>query len=214
MAAAATAAEPDTSEADRWAQLQRWLDDAPQPQTVRARFEQERHSPLLAEPVRSRGRLWSAGDVAKLALDEPAPLEMRIGPGRMEILYVQDRVLEVYPAMPQTLPITAARPDLQQLAEGFRLRELAESDGNQATATLEAHGDMRDHLVSLEIMFDRARGVVTGAALVDPAGDQTVMTLADIEIGAEVTGDDLALSAPTGVRVVYPAGQPGDAEAR
>lgn len=193
-------------QAKRWAQLEKLIEQSPKPKTVRAEFEQVRTSLLLDEPVVSKGRFVSAGDVCRWSLGKPAAMEVRTDSKRMQIYYRDDNVLEVYPIPEQGLPLASQRPDLERLAKNFDLRVLKQDEA-EVQITLEARGEMREHLISLDLLFDREAGTVKRVTTVDPAGDKTVMSLKAIETDEKIEPDELKLKVPENARVVKPAEQ-------
>lgn len=193
-------------EGKRWDRLAEAVKKTPQPKTVRARFEMTRTSLLLTEPITSAGRFVASGDVCRWSLGKPESVEVRIDAKQMKIYYTDDKLLEVYPIPEQGLPLASRRPDLDQLKKDFRLRSLAEADGVM-DIELEARGGMREHLISMSLSFNLESGAMTRVATTDPAGDQTTMTLSDLETDKKVGEDELKLEIPEDARVVHPAGK-------
>lgn len=204
--------QPD-AEAQRWAQLKALIEASPKPESARATFVQERTSLLLDEPIKSEGRFVASGKVSRVSLGRPASIEMRIDDKRIKIYYPDDNVLEDYPLPEQGLPLATGRPDLDRLAQDFTLTAIdADQEGEVWTLSLQAKGKLRKHMQSVSLGFDTKLGLVVKAATVDAAGDRTVMSLKDVEPGAEVTDDELALDVPDDAEVVRPAGGGGGKE--
>jgi len=191
-------------EAELWQRLAAAIEKSPTPKTVRASFNQTRTSLLLSEPVKSKGVFLSNGVVSRWSLGEPEGVEVRTDAEQMQIYYVSDNLLEVYPIPEQGLPMPNQRPDLQRLKKNFHL-EMFESQDQHIRVRFKARGDMRKHIKSLALQFDSARGVLTRVTTFDPAGDTTQMSLEKIEIDEKITPDELKLNVPDDARVERPA---------
>jgi outer membrane lipoprotein-sorting protein len=193
----------DKQEAQRWEQLAEAIEKSPAPKTIRASFAQIRTSLLLSEPVKSEGVFLSDGEVTRWSLGKPEGVEVRTDAKQMQIYYVADNVLEIYPIPEQGLPMPSHRPDLKRLKKGFVLSSFQEKE-QQATIRLQARGEMSKHLKSIALRFDMSRGVMTSVTTVDPAGDTTQMTLQDVEIDKQIKADELTLDVPDDARVQRP----------
>lgn len=203
QAGAAQEEKEDKQEATRWEQLAKAIKTSPAPKTVRASFVQTRTSLLLNEPVKSEGIFLSDGEVTRWSLGKPEGVEVRTDAKQMQIYYVADNVLEVYPIPEQGLPMPNQRPDLDRLKKGFTLASF-EEDEQQARIRLQARGEMSKHLQSIDLQFDMSRGVMTSVTTIDPAGDTTQMSLKDIEIDKKIEADELTLNVPDNARVQRP----------
>ena len=203
------------AEADRWTQLTTLVDQAPQPESARATFVQERISLLLDEPVRSEGQFFASGKIARLSLTKPEPIEMRFDDQRMQIYYPRDNVLEIYRIPDNSLAYTTGRPDPETLAQNFTLSELNPTNQSHIiTLVLTPKGGLTQHLQSLHIRFDTELGLIVGATSVDTAGDQTTMALTDIQTNVEVDESQLLLNVPDDAQVEQPEGIPTETDDR
>ena len=120
---------------DAWAQLDALLADQPAVTSYRAEFTQQKFSPLLMDPIESRGQVRVAGDVARWDTESPHASTMLIQGGELKLYYPESSTLEVYD-LGQRLESMAASPVLEtaMLREYF---ELSSASRDEAAGRLE-----------------------------------------------------------------------------
>ena len=82
--------------------LQKQLDEIDQRvakiTSLRADFEQQKHTPMLKQPLVSAGSLMVKGDKVRWDTRTPRPTAMAISGGEIKIYYPEAQVVEIYKA--------------------------------------------------------------------------------------------------------------------
>ncbi|MEO1237397.1 MAG: hypothetical protein AAFX76_11475, partial [Planctomycetota bacterium] len=91
----ASAGTQTTGEAG-WQELGRLADAAPPVESYAADFVQEKFTPLLREPIVSRGRVRIAGGTSRWDTEAPYASTMLIAGGELRLYYPEQNTLEVY----------------------------------------------------------------------------------------------------------------------
>ncbi len=180
-----------------------------------ASFVQEKQSPLLRDPLVTRGTLKARSAAMLWDTAGPSPTRMSVDADRLRILYVEQNVLEEYPVRGNVAAMTASPlPRLAALRESFAI-EADHGDGLPApggaadTLALRltpANDEMREHVDTVRVLLDAARGVVLVFEITDPDGEVTTMRFGDIQTNVGLSDADLRMDVPADAEVVRPLG--------
>ena len=97
---------------EAWAELEALLADQPAIESYRAEFTQQKFSPLLMDPIESRGRVRVSQGVSRWDTDSPHASTMLIEGGELKLYYPEQSTLEVYD-LGDRLESMAASPVLE-----------------------------------------------------------------------------------------------------
>lgn len=208
-----TAAPEATATVDAgWAQLQRIATARPETVTYRARFEQKKFSPLLRDPIASRGLVQMAGGVARWDTEPPHATTVVMDGQTLSMYYPDQQTLEVYALGTQpggaglAAIATSPVPDLDVLREHFDLEAWRfTNDNRQLALTLVPRSDaVRDAIEDVQVDVDTATGHLHRFVLTDLDGEATELTFLDPEPDAQIDPASLEFDVPPGTTVVRP----------
>ncbi len=210
VAAPAAAGEapdrPPGVEKDLWRRLKRVDRRAAAIETLVAKFRQKKHTPLLEEPVVSRGRVRMKGDRLRWDTHTPRPTRMLLADGELRIYYPKQSLLEIYPADRRFSGVLATPvPRLHRLLETFRMEAERVEDAAAIRLRLTPRKEkVRKHVESVTLRLDPRRACVTRVRMRTPDGERTVIDLRKIRVGADIDDDALGLDVPEDTRVTRP----------
>ena len=179
-----------------------------------ASFVQAKQSPLLRDPLVTRGILKARPAAMLWDSQGQTPTRMSVDANLLRILYVDQNVLEEYPVRGNVAAMTASPlPRLAALRESFEIEGDAgaglgapEGGDTLALRLTPTNDEMLEHVDQVRVLLDAARGVVLVFEVTDPDGEVTTMRFADIETNVGLTDADLAMDAPADAKVVRPLG--------
>jgi outer membrane lipoprotein-sorting protein len=174
--------------------------------SLEADFVQEKRSPLLRKPLISRGTVRAKGALALWKTNEPEPSEMSIDPQRLRMYYPRQHTIEEY-QMQQNLGMLAASPlpGLSAIRKSFSTKPDVGSSGNIVPVRMEPlDAELRKYVDHVRVALDAERGVVTEFEMVDPDGEQTLITFTNIRTDVNLSDEALKLDAPAGTKIVRP----------
>ena len=199
-----------------WAELERIA--AAQPRdaaSYRARFEQKKFSPLLRDPIVSRGVVQMANGVARWDTEPPHATTVVMSGDTLQIYYPDQQTLEVYELGANiggaglTAIATSPVPDLRVLREHFDLDTWGfvqdAQDNPRLALTLVPRSDsMREALEDVYVTVDPATGHLASFRITDLDGEATELTFINPETDVAIDPASLAFTAPPGTTVVRP----------
>ena len=202
----------ETHTADGWAELERIAAARPETTAYRARFEQQKFSPLLRDPIVSRGVVQMAGGVARWDTDPPHATTVVMDGDTLELYYPDQQTLEIYElgdgigGLGLAAIATSPVPDLDVLREHFELEGWGFTKGNERlTLTLVPHSDaMRDAVEDVRVAVNTATGHLRSFVVTDLDGEATELTFLDPDADAVIDPASLAFEVPAGTTVVRP----------
>lgn len=185
-----------------------------------ADFEQRKFSPLLTEPIVTRGQIRSKGAMVLWSGETPEPTRTRVTLERLQIYYVKQNVLEEYPIGGKLGSLAASPlPRLATLRERFTMTR---DDGTDLPAPPGAanllairltpiEDEVRQYVDHIRVLLDADRGLVAAFELVDPDGERTTIRFSNVRTNSGFPDAELELGTPRDVKVVRPLG-PGRAD--
>ena len=184
-----------------------------------ATFVQEKRSPLLRDPLVTRGEVRALPSAMRWTSGGTTPTVLSVNADLLRIFYVDQKVVEEYPVRGNISAMTASPlPRLSALREAFRIET---DDGTSLPAAPEGvetlalkltptAAEMADNVRQVRVLLDAGRGVVLAFETTDPDGEVTTVQFADIKTDVGLTGDDVRLDVPAGARTVRPLGGGGE----
>ena len=171
-----------------------------------ATFEQKKFSPLLKKPLVSRGTIRAKGDAMLWLSDTPEPTRLRIDGTSLQLLYVNQKTLEVYPLKGKMASMAASPlPRLATLREKFDLSaDPHAKPGTLAVLLTPKDAELKQFVDTVRVTLDEAAGVVRIFELTDPDGERTEITFTDPKPNTGLTEKDLALDVPPGTKTTRP----------
>jgi outer membrane lipoprotein-sorting protein len=205
----------DFDAASSWSQLRAWLAPSIDEQTgqavaVRGEFQQARYSPLLDEPITSRGIFMRTPRLLRFDTVAPYPSRMLVDDATVTVYFPDAGEAEIYPRDADEDPLSLVlRGDIAALQQSHRLTlTLPEADETSTrTAELEPlDPEAGEHLI---LRFDVASGALRQMERRDAERGRVVLDLLHVEPDPTLTNEDLALVLPDAV-VVTDYAQPQD----
>ena len=182
-----------------WSRLSTLLEQRPDT-PLQGRFEQERESPLLAEPIRSTGRFALADGLVRFDTETPYPSVMLIEAESVTIYYPEENAAERYPLGTDHGPLGALmRGDLAALQTQYQLA-LTEQDG---VFEAKLHRSASDNAPNEQVIFsiNQETGALLEAVFSPDDAPQTRLRFLDVSAHAELTANDIRLEMPEGVKL-------------
>ena len=184
-----------------------------------ATFVQERRSPLLRDPLVTRGvvrALPSAMRWDTAAGDGLPASVLAADADELRVYYPDQAVVEVYPVRGNVAALTASPlPELSALRDTFTI----EPDDGEGLGSVEGErlalrltptdADLAENVDVVRVLLDATRGVVRTFEVVDADGEVTTIRFTDIETDTGLAVTDVRLDLPAGVEVVRPLGGDG-----
>lgn len=182
-----------------------------------ADFEQRKFSSLLREPLVTTGEVRSKSSTMLWIGKTPEPTRMRVTLERMQIYYVNQKLIEDYPIIGKLGALAASPlPRLATLRERFTIEpdageglDVSKDNAEPAAFKLTPiEDDVKQYVGSIRVLLDASRGLVTCFELVDPDGERTTISFNNIRINGDVNDASLELDAPRDVKTTKPL-EPG-----
>ena len=188
--------------------------------TLRAGFEQAKHTPMLKRPLVSSGTVVSAAGTVKWTTTTPRAMTMLVTPTALSILYPQDNRVEVYPMGAEFRDLAGAPlPSIDALRGRFwfaqmPLAELGVTPERERRDGAELLGvkltpkdaSLARHVSSVGVLLDLRIPAATRVVIVDGDLERTEMTLFDVRVNVVVPAAELGLNTPEGTTTVFPLG--------
>ena len=204
---------PESQPADSalWKKLTEIDARAARIQSLSANFQQQKFTPILAQPLVSSGLVKIRGAVIRWNTITPEKSVLFINPQEAKIYYPAQKTLEIYP-LDQRLGELAASPlprmDVLKTRFSFEqipVKELLE-DGDPgrflALSLSPSDPTLRQHLQQVRVLLDVAGSYIVKAEVTDADGDRTVLSFSNTQLNVDV--GDLSLTVPPGTRVSHP----------
>ncbi|MEM7626681.1 MAG: outer membrane lipoprotein carrier protein LolA [Planctomycetota bacterium] len=204
--AASAGADREMTDEEMWGQVDQVTRTDVPVVTYRATFDQEKLSPLLREPIRSRGRVRIADGVSRWDTNPPNASTMTMREGELRIYYPQQYTLEIYELdNPKFRLAMSPTPDFTFLREHFTIKELHQSGEHRLEVVLDpADEDFAEAIEQVQVMVDRELGGMQMIAVTDVDGETTTLRFRDIELNPDIDPQDLVLAVPEGTKLVKP----------
>ncbi|MEM6458182.1 MAG: outer membrane lipoprotein carrier protein LolA [Planctomycetota bacterium] len=192
-------------EAARWERVAEVLAERPEVTSLRARFVQEKFTPLLAEPIRSTGVVRSVDGWSRWDTQTPHASVMLMGGGELRLYYPEAQTLEVYDLDDGAMALSAAAsPDVATLRDRFELADLQQGNDGALTLRLWPRGGTLAEAVEEVAVELAAGGGLRSMAVTDADGETTATVFEDVELNPGIEPEELELELPAGTRVVRP----------
>jgi hypothetical protein len=160
-----------------------------------ADFEQRKYSPLLRDPLITRGTIRAKGAALIWRSEEPEVTRTRVTLDRLQIFYARQNVVEEYPIAGKLGALAASPlPRLATLRERFTITRdagdnfAAAEGGDRLTLRLDPiDAEVKQYVGHIRVLLDMARGLVLSFEMVDPDGERTTISFtpdAELELGA------------------------------
>jgi outer membrane lipoprotein-sorting protein len=195
-----------------WARMVAINNESAKIQSLSANFEQKKFTAMLKRPLVSTGEVRVAGPAMRWDTQKPEPTVMLINETEVQLLYVKQKMLEIYP-IDQKLGSLAASPlpRLDTLKRYFTFAQIpaAELDknvaeaGHLALAMTPIEASLREHVEQVRVLLDEQHGYILRAEMIDTDGDRTAIAFSNISTSSE-PAKALEMDVPAGVKIVRP----------
>jgi outer membrane lipoprotein-sorting protein len=188
-------------ETTRWQRLSDALSDVPMIDTAMATFVQCKTTPLLREPIESRGTVRLAQGVLRFDTHEPYETVMLIAEGKVTLYDPAARSAERF-TIADTMPglSTGLRFDPEAMRRDW---QLVSFNLDQPAATMILR--LRDHddqqSAALTVTLDRRTGFAQQVTLPSSPGETTQLLFSDVQVNVPMTPESLLLQLPEDVKV-------------
>lgn len=210
--------QPATTQADAidpilWERLKEIDRRAGRIKDLSATFEQQKFTALLKKPLVSSGRVRVAGSTMRWDTAKPDPTIMVIDEREMRLYYPRQKTVEVYPINQKMARLAASPlPRLDVLRKHFKVEEIPAREMNQlaegpkflALLLTPIDSALREHIDQVRVLLDADSAYILRAEMIDPDGDRTVISFADIQLNLDIKPDDLKLMVPEGAAITRP----------
>lgn len=181
---------------------------------LQADFEQRKHTPLLKQPLTSRGTVLVRADRVRWDTLSPRRSSMVTRTGEIRIYYPDERVVEVYPLHGDLRELVGSPlPRLPSLGGRFDIRIIdpasvggAAGPGHVAAELLPRTADLKEVVASVRVLLDPSVPCVVRAVMTDPDGERTEIEFKNVRVNKNVQESALELRVPDGTREVHPLG--------
>lgn len=174
---------------------------------LRAKFTQEKHSPLLKAPLISRGDVLIRGPLMRWNTQQPAPMITHICAKQLTLYYPEDAQAEVYPIQERYAAFVASPlPRLELLINRFSIRRRQGPDDPALLrlAMTPEDQELAKHLKSIAVDVEIATGVARRIDMTDSQGDRTLIVLEEIRVNTGMSEQEIALTLPAGTKISRP----------
>ncbi len=184
--------------------------------TLRGRFVQKKHTPLLKKPMESSGTVVVKGDKTRWETLEPRKTVMTIDGEGLRIFFPEQKVVEVYRLGDDAREFAGSPlPRLSALRGSFDISQAknldmgaSDEDGSLvAIELLPRTAELKEHVTRVRVLIDSGVPAVRRIEIVDADGEKTEIEFKDVEINKDVSDEELILKLPTGTREVHPLGE-------
>jgi outer membrane lipoprotein-sorting protein len=174
-----------------------------------ATFEQIRHTPLLRQPLESRGSIHVNEKAMIWETREPHRSTMSISDDELRLYYPDDALLEIYPlsaayAGMNVTPLLRPR----ELREHFDIRSVERDGADESLLTLHLsprQADLQDRLASIVLEVARESALVRRGEMTTPDGERTEFRFTGVQVNTGPQIKDVTRNVPEGTHVVRPA---------
>ena len=179
-------------------------------------FTQEKHSPLLQQPIVTRGTFFARGDVMLWASVPPEATRLRVNPTTLSIYDPAQKRVEQYPIAGKLGAMAASPlPRLSTLRAQFKIvaddgPSLSERGGaDDVQIRLDpSSDDVSQYVGRVRVLLDGARGLVRVFEITDPDGEVTTIRFDSVKADTDFPASSLELNAPAGTPISRPL-EPG-----
>jgi outer membrane lipoprotein-sorting protein len=181
-------------------------------EAIQADFVQEKQSPLLADPIITRGTIAAMGANVLWTAKEPEPALTHIGPALLQIFYPRQNVVEQYNLTAETSALSASPlPRLEALKTTFEIvaddgKGLSPAEGQVALRLTPTKPELSKYVDHVRVVLDEARSVVVVFEMTDPDGEVTLTRFENIRVNPKIEMKDVTLQLPPNVKKVSPGG--------
>jgi outer membrane lipoprotein-sorting protein len=181
-------------------------------EAIKADFVQEKQSPLLADPLITRGTIAAAGENVLWTAEEPEPTQTHIGQAQLQIYYPRQNVVEQYNLTPETSAMVASPlPRLDELEKSFEIvADAGEGlDAREGTVALRLNPtkpELAKYVDFVRVLLDEERSLVVAFETTDPDGETTLTRFENVQVNPKLDAKEVTLRLPTNVKRVSPGG--------
>ena len=170
-----------------------------------ADFEQEKQSPLLKKPLVSKGVVRAKGAAMLWDTASPHPTRMRVDGESLQLLYVDQKVLEIFPLQGKLAQLAASPlPRLKVLQDQFKIEGGQASEGVQTFILTPTDAKLAEHVDQVIVAIDTRTAVISRFQLTDPDGEKTVIRFSNHKLNTDLPDAALQINAPEGTKTVRP----------
>lgn len=179
-------------------------------------FAQEKQSPLLQQPIVTRGTFFSRGDVMLWQSEPPESTRLRVDTKQIAIYEPAQKRVEQYPIAGKLGAMAASPlPRLATLRKQFKIRaddgpalaaDRAESDVQIQLDPID--GEVAQYVGRVRVLLDGGRGLVRVFEITDPDGEVTTIRFGQVKTDTDFPATSLELNAPAGTPISRPL-EPG-----
>lgn len=212
-----TPKQPDAGAKDDFEKRLEEIDErAKGTKTLRARFEQKKHTPLLKKPLESKGTVVIKGDKTRWETVEPHRSTMTIDDKGLRIFYPDQQILEIYELGGDVREFSGSPlPRLEKLRKSFAIAQVKASELGGRDDDAKALGvellpraeELKKHVARVRVLIDITAPAVSRIEIEDVDEERTVVEFKDVELNKEVEDAEVTLVVPSGTREVHPLGK-------
>lgn len=176
---------------------------------LRAKFEQQKITPLLKKPLVSSGTVRAKGSVMLWHTDRPEPTVMRIDGRQLQLLYSNQKVLEVYPIEGRMGAMASNPvPRIDTLREHFHVEATSSTPDTLILRLTPRDQKLKRHVEEVVVEIDLQQALARSFTLTDPDGERTIIRFSDYQVNGGIADELLKLDPPEGTKIVRPL-EPG-----
>lgn len=199
------------------AELERRLEEidrrAAKVESLKAKFEQRKHTALLKKPLVSSGTLAVRGDRARWDTLSPHASVTCLDSKELRVYYPEQRTVEIYELGQDVREFAGSPlPRLEKMKATFSIARIAPSliggiDEDKDVIAIELtprSEQLRERVARLRVLIDSKLPAARRMEILDPDGDRTEMVFSDVKLNEKLEPREVTLETPRGVREVRP----------
>ncbi len=205
-------AAPQGVDPQLWGRMVEINNRSTQIQSLSADFEQRKFTAMLKRPLVSTGQVRVSGSAMRWDTQKPEPTIMLVNEKEVQLLYVKQKMLEIYPVDQKLASLAASPlPRLEVLKKYFTFSQIPVAGldkampepGHLALAMTPTAASLREHVEQVRVLLDEQHGYILRAEMIDTDGDRTVIAFSNIST-SPAAAKPLEMDAPANVKVVRP----------
>ncbi len=180
---------------------------------LRAHFEEKKFTALLKKPLTSSGIIALAGSRMLWDTKHPHRTIMAVDNEKIRIYYPRRQIVEEF-EIDEKLQWLAVSPlaQLTELENHFTIEtcqaaefgEQYKSEKYVAFRLKPKEAELLEYVVQVEVVVEKAIGIVVRAIVLDVDGDRTVLTFSKFETNTGLQESDVRLQLPEGTKITKP----------
>jgi outer membrane lipoprotein-sorting protein len=204
---------------DLWQRLKKLDQRLEEVHTLTARFTRLKHTPMLKEPLTSRGRVFVEGQNVRWETVEPRQTVTWLGPDRVRIYQPEEKHVEIYPLRERFGQFGASpMPRMTELTERFQIERIDPSAFDDVEKAGERYLALRlrprqnatgQDLDRLLLLLDREAGHISRMQLHVSDNEWTAYRFGDVQLDVDIPDGTFELDLPADVEISRPMQEDG-----